>query len=187
MGLRHWTAAVAVASVALCGSPSWAQSAGPATPPAAGAPNAKSEALVRRYFAAIKFEALMNTMMASMIPMMTENMAKSQPGLTTDQRALISDTVTGVMRDVMLPKMMDRMVPLYAQTYSQDELEAIVAFYESPAGRAITEKTPSLAPKTTEVLRELMPDMNVELVSRLCAKIDCRGGSKPAAAKPRAS
>ncbi len=187
MGLRHWTAAVAVASIACCGSPSWAQGAGAPPPPAAGAPNARSEALVRRYFAAIKFEALMNTMMSSMIPMLTENMAKSQPGVTAEQRAMISSTVTSVMREVMLPRMIDRIVPLYAQTYSQDELEAIVAFYESPAGRAITEKTPSLAPKTTEVLRELMPEMNAELLSRLCAKMDCRGGSQPAAAKPRAS
>jgi hypothetical protein len=62
----------------------------------------------------------------------------------------------------------------------------MVAFYESPVGRAITEKTPSMAPKSAQITRDLMPMMQREIVTRLCAKLDCFG-EKPAAPKPRAS
>lgn len=185
MRLRTWSALFAVGGALIVAWPAGAQSSPPA---ARSAPvNAKSEALVRRYLAAIHFEKLLDTMVAAMLPLMTDGMIKEHPDITPEQRQMIADTVRDTMREKFVPQMLDRMVPIYASTFSEPELEAIVTFYESPAGRAITEKAPSLAPKSAEITRELMPQFQGEIIRRLCAKIDCLAQKPAAPPKPRAS
>ncbi|HEY0435331.1 MAG TPA: DUF2059 domain-containing protein [Phenylobacterium sp.] len=180
---RHNGPALLMALALLIGpGPLGAQAAAPpagSSAPAAATPDPKSVALVRRYLAAIHFEQLLDTMMASIIPVMTEGLTKQYPSMTEQQRSTISDVVRETMREDYTPKMIERMVPIYARTFSQSELEAIVAFYESPAGRAVMDKSPSLAPKSAEVARELLPELQKDVIRRLCAKIDCLGG-KPA-------
>jgi len=157
-----------------------------AAPPAAKSTSPRSEALVRRYLKAIHFEQLIDTMMGSMLPLMSEQMSRQYPSITPEQRAMISGIVRDAMRESFTPKMIERMTPIYAQTFSESELEAIVTFYESPVGQAVVEKTPSLAPKSAEVARQLMPDIQKEVTTRLCAKIDCLQTAQPAP-KPKAS
>jgi hypothetical protein len=177
--------ALLMAGALLAGpAPVAAQAAASATArPAAVSP--KAEALVRCYLAAIHFEKLLDAMMGSMIPVMTDSMGKQYPNLTDQQRSEIGAAVRESMREDFTPKMLERMVPIYAQAFSESELEAMVTFYESPAGQSIMQKTPSLAPKSAEVARDLMPEVQKDVMRRLCAKIDCFGG-KPAP-PPKAS
>jgi uncharacterized protein len=178
-------AAVLLACAVVTG-PGSVSAQAPAAPPAA-AVNPKAEALVRRYLAAIHFEQLLDTMMGSMIPLMTDNLSQQYPSLTAEQREEIGVVVRDTMREDFTPKMLARMVPIYAQTFSVSELEAMVAFYESPAGQTIMKKTPGLAPKSAEVARELLPGMQKDVVARLCAKVDCFGGKAQPPPKPRPS
>ena len=181
------TLAVAVfLACAVVTGPGSVSAQAPAAPPAA-AVNPRAEALVRRYLAAIHFEQLLDTMMGATIPVMTENLSKQYPSLTPEQREQIGAVVRDTMREDFTPKMLAKMVPIYAQTFSESELEAMVAFYESPAGQSIMKKTPSLAPKSAEVARELLPSMQQDVMARLCAKIDCFGGKPQPPPKPRSS
>jgi hypothetical protein len=48
------------------------------------------------------------------------------------------------------------MVKIYADTYSDEELDGLIAFYKSPAGQAYVKKTPVLMTKTMDVLQQRM-------------------------------
>jgi uncharacterized protein len=155
------------------------QSAG-AEPKAAAAPDmAVKEALVRRYFKAMEFEKLMDSMVSSMTPVMAEQAAKSNPALTAEQRQIISDVVRDAMHDVMTPKLIEMNVSVYAEAFSEAELRALVVFYESPEGRSIMQKTPALMPKAAAIARELMPQMEREVMTRVCARVDCNALQPP--------
>jgi hypothetical protein len=177
--MRRWVA-IGLVIGALCAGAPAASLAQAAAPPAV---SAKSEALVRRYLKAIHFERLMDTMISAMLPVMSDQVAQQHPSLTSEQRAMISEVVRDTMREDLMPKMLEKMVPIYAQTFTESELEAIVAFYETPVGQSMIEKTPSLAPKSAEVVRELMPEMQKDVLIRLCARITCP--QAPAAAPPK--
>ena len=42
-------------------------------------------------------------------------------------------------------------VELYAQTYTEDELDAILVFYKSPAGSSLLAKTPELTARSLQI------------------------------------
>jgi hypothetical protein len=52
---------------------------------------------------------------------------------------------------------------LYEQTYTEDELDAIIAFYKSPAGASMISKTPELTTRSMELsqarMTALMPQL----------------------------
>jgi hypothetical protein len=155
-------------------------------PPPAATANPQAAALVRRYLAAIHFERNMDAMQAAMLPVIVEQARRTHPNLTAEDQQMLVDVVRRVMREKMLPKMIDRMVPIYAATFTIPELEAMVNFYESPVGRSIADKTPSLAPQSAEVTRALMPEMMGEVVKEIVARI-CPGGKCDAAKPPKAA
>jgi uncharacterized protein len=59
-------------------------------------------------------------------------------------------------------------VKAYSETFSEEEIDGILAFYESPAGRAMQAKMPILMPKIMALAQaqagELMPE--IQLITR---------------------
>jgi hypothetical protein len=47
-------------------------------------------------------------------------------------------------------------IKLYADTYSEEEIDGILAFYHSPVGQAMLAKTPELTEKSIEISRHRM-------------------------------
>jgi hypothetical protein len=180
---RIFLAAGVAAGALLLTSPALAQTA---APPPAAAVNPQAEALVRRYLAAIHFERSMDVMQSAMLPVFAEQARREHPEMTAEDQQMLVDIVRQVMRERLMPKMVDRMVPIYAATFTMAELQAMVNFYESPVGRSITDKIPTLAPKSAEVTRALMPEMLGEVLKELLAR-KCPGGRCGAAAPPRAA
>jgi hypothetical protein len=169
-----WIAGLAGASL-LVGAPA-AALAQPAMPAAAAAPaetvTPAKLALVRRYLQAIHYEKLMDAMIASMLPVMAQGIAQKDH-LTAAQQQMVVDVVRQEMRETITPQMMDRMAPIYAGAFSEAELQAIVAFYESPAGQSVIAKTPALAPRAADVVRSLMPQVEADVRERLCQRLHC--------------
>jgi len=50
-------------------------------------------------------------------------------------------------------------VKIYAETFSESEIDGILAFYKSPAGEAMLDKMPLLMQKSMEVSQQLMVDI----------------------------
>lgn len=134
--------------------------------------HARRADLVRRYFKAVDLDKMMGTMMQSIMPMMVDQMRKSNPAITDAQAKIVSDAVVEASAEFM-PKYMDATVDLYADTFTEDELTQMVTFYESPTGQSITKKLPDLTPKAMQLMMQMMPDLQASVMSKMCAKMQC--------------
>ena len=61
-----------------------------------------------------------------------------KPGVTDEQWAAVKKDVY----DVEVAELNKQLIPIYKKHFTQDEVKAIIAFYESPAGKKLAEKTP---------------------------------------------
>jgi len=147
-----------------------------ATPPATvvqDSEQAAKEALVRRYFEVSQFEKMMNAMMESMMaPMM------SDVRIPQDKIPVVREAVLEGFGNV-LPQMVDAFVVEYANTFTLDELQQLVAFYESPTGRSIMAKTLTLSRDAGRMVERFNPIMEAEMHRQLCARIDCPAAPPP--------
>jgi hypothetical protein len=159
-----------------------AQAAAPPADTAAPAPDPAKVALVKRYFAAIHMSTLMSGMMHQMVPVMAAQMRKTHPEMTDAQVQDVSDAVTGSMDDFM-SKLAVEMTPAFAETFSTDELTKLDEFYESPVGQSILAKMPMVMQKVTPAMMQMMPQMQADMMKRMCAKMDCSAPKSDAAVK----
>jgi hypothetical protein len=56
-------------------------------------------------------------------------------------------------------KMKDDFITIYVETYTEDEIRDISAFYKTPAGQKFIEKMPLLMQKSMEISQKKMPAM----------------------------
>ena len=127
-----------------------------------------TEASIDRLFTAMNVERSMSSMYPMMQNMMKQNMAQALPPNATAQQKHAIDAVQETFNDVMRDelswaRMKPDMVKAYAETYTEAEVLGMVAFFESPAGQAYTQKTPILMQKsmalTQERMKSLVPRM----------------------------
>lgn len=138
--------------------------------PAAGEPSARQLSLSRRYIELIQTDQL-SVMIRSGIEMAANaDLAASE--LPSEDRAFILDLATELTTD-MMPQMFDRMAPVYARIFSEDELLALIAFYDSDMGRSIMQKTYSSMPEANAAMMELMPQLFEKMAARMCARYGC--------------
>jgi uncharacterized protein len=83
-----------------------------------------------------------------------------------NQRRLLSPEAQNRMRDAMeksakamreemsWAKMKPLMVRIYADSFTQEEMDGLIAFYESPAGQAFTKKMPVVMEKSMTLMQE---------------------------------
>lgn len=138
----------------------------------AAAPDPVKVALVKRYFADMHINTMISGMMRQMMPTMLQQIRKAHPEMTDVQMQGVTDAVTESM-DEFMPKMTDAMVPVYADTFTTDELTKLDEFYESPVGQSILAKMPVAMQKMMPVMMQMMPDMQADIIKRVCTKIDC--------------
>lgn len=163
------SALACLAAIAVLGAaaPVAAQTA-PQVPAAAqGAEQQAKAALVRRYFDAIQFDKLMNVMMESMMASMMEN-----GRIPEDKIPVLREAALEAFGNV-LPQMVEANIEIYAQAFTLEELEQLVAFYESPVGRSLMAKTVVLSRQSGEMIQRFQPIMQEEMRRQLCARIDC--------------
>lgn len=64
----------------------------------------------------------------------------------------------------------DRLVPVYAARYTQEELDTLVAFYKSPAGQKMTKETPLIQSETSRVGSQWVQEISSQLRTELEAE-----------------
>jgi len=133
------------------------------------APSAHQLDLAQRYVKAMKLETMITSVMDQLGPTI---MGGSLDSLPPEKR----EAVMGVVREVsqkMMARMSTQMVPMLAEVFTEKELEDVVAFYEGPSGKALIEKTPQLGAKMAPLMKDLMPEMQTEMVAGMCEVLDC--------------
>ena len=162
------TAATSMAGAAQAATPLPALAA---APPALAAPSPKAVALARRYMAAIHFN---DTMRQVMDPVLKQLLQGVEGGdrLPPDMRKALLDSAHESFDDFM-PRMMDAMVPIMAQVYTEAELQGLVDFYEGPVGQALIAKTPQLSAAMSGMIPGMANDLKYDMLGRFCGKIKC--------------
>jgi hypothetical protein len=104
-------------------------------------------------------------MISQMLPQM-QSMAKSQMAqadLSPQQRQQAEELQTKMMALIAdrlsWEKAKPAYIKIYADTFSETEIDGILTFYKSPAGQAMLEKMPQLMQKSMQVSQQLMGDL----------------------------
>lgn len=92
------------------------------------------------------------------------NAALKGSNLSADEQRLVEEALKKIISDsttsITWEKMCDAYAPLYQEAFSQQEIDDLIAFYESPAGKAFMIKMPSVTKEAALTIRErLVPVM----------------------------
>ncbi len=161
-------------SVGLLLSPAASLAAAAPAPAASPAkPSAHATDLARRYIKAMRMEEGMTAVFNQFDPFQ---------GLDEDE---VESLDRGAMREAMLesineilPQWTEALIPYVAAAFTEGELEAMVAFYESPVGQSVVTKSQTLAKPSMEIMQTLTPGLATDMLARYCAKATCTGEMK---------
>lgn len=148
----------------------------------ARADEASKTAKVEEYFRLARLDATYDQTIALMlnqfwtaISRQIQNSAPQalSPGDVDGLRQVLQDVLgEGVGWDKMKPDY----VKMYSEAFTEEEMDAIVAFYRSPAGQQLVNKTPDIVSKTVAIsqrrMAELQPTLQAAVRNYLQAKME---------------
>ena len=135
----------------------------------ARADEASKRAKAEQLFMLLRMDTMMDQLMGG-VKRQVQQITESMPGVdqaNPEQKKQITDFQQHVM-DVVNKKigwkaLEPDFITLYASTYTEEELDGIVAFYKSPVGQKMIEKTPVLTAKSTEITQQKMSELQPQL------------------------
>lgn len=141
-----------------------------AVPLRAAPPSDQSiEQLLRVMQVETMFNEMMSQMDSAMRTGMEQGVQESLKGKppTPAQQAQI-DTFqkkfsAAIKDELSYPKLKDVYLQVYRETFSQEEINGIIAFYGSPAGQAMVKKTPGAMQKASALMQTRIAPMTQKL------------------------
>ncbi len=125
---------------------------------------------IERLMQVMQVQAQLETMYAQILPAMQSSMRQTLTAqLRSDQAARMLDAVQPRVNALVLEQMSwARLKPafarIYAEAFSQEEVDGLIAFYQGPIGSALISKTPQLMQRSTQVMQERMGPMLQQVV-----------------------
>jgi uncharacterized protein len=138
-------------AICLLGSPAYAD-------------DASKTAKVEEFFQLAKMDDLLRQTLTMTMNQIKSGIFQQLAGvkLAPDQEKLMDeyqDRLSTVISDALSwEKLKPGYVKLFAEAYTESELDDIVAFYKSPTGRSMVAKTPMLMTKATTVVQAKMQE-----------------------------
>ena len=131
---------------------------------AAGQANADpaSAESVQRLLKLTKSETTLNSMYAAVERVMQQSMQQATAGrsITPEQQRILDAVPAKVFSVVRSELTWDKLEPqyiqLYSETFDQDEINGLIAFYQSPAGQAYINKIPTVLQKSLAIAQAEM-------------------------------
>jgi hypothetical protein len=158
--------ATALAATTLPAVPVAAQSSGQTS----AAPSTRSSELARQYLNLLmtdQFEGVIRQMLGTEF----ENDSETQAMPDADRRMILN--LLAELTTDMVPQMITEMVPVYAATFTEEELTALVGFYDTPLGRSIAEKSIEVMPEADRAIMSVVPQMLEKMATRMCQHYGC--------------
>ncbi|MCP3396494.1 DUF2059 domain-containing protein [Bradyrhizobium sp. CCGB20] len=116
-----------------------------------------------------QYRALLPQLLLKLRPLV----AQDRPEIERDY-----DAMTAPGSEIYTPaltSLIDQVAALYAQNFSADELRQIQAFYASPAGRKLLEKSDALAQASAQIGQDVSQKAADELKQRLIEVLRQKG------------
>lgn len=104
-------------------------------------------------------------MLDQMKTMMTAQMSKADvPAADRKHMDEIQTKIMALMADrLSWEKSKSAYVKIYSETYTESEIDGLLAFYKSPAGQAMIDKMPELMQKSMALSQQMMGDIMPEI------------------------
>ncbi len=140
-------------------------------PVGARADEASKTAKVKELFTLTHLDRSLDRMRSSM-EQQVQLTAKNAPGteqMTPEKKKIQQEFVDNSMKvvdqDFGWAVLEPAYVKLYSDTYTEQELDGILAFYKSPAGQAMLTKTPQVSAGVMEIVHGHMGDFQPKMQS----------------------
>jgi uncharacterized protein len=138
-------------------------------PVGARADEASKQAKVKELFAVMHMDHSLDRMRSAM-EQQVQATAKNAPGteqMTPEKKKMQQEFVDNSMKVVDenfgWAELEPAYVKLYVDTYTEAELDGILAFYKSPAGQALLTKTPELSAGVMQIVHGHMGDFQPKM------------------------
>jgi hypothetical protein len=145
--------------------------------------DAERLALAREVIKSTRADRMLDGITTHMKQMSSQAIGLSGEKLTPEQR-VAAEKIQGEIMEVTMQaakEMLAKMDALYAEVYTEAELKAMVAFFESPEGRSMIEKQPLLMQKSMPLMQEMQRTL-MPKIQEITAKAKAEGtGAAPAA------
>lgn len=157
------------------------------------ADDVSKRAKVEEMLTASKVDSISKQMLANVPDRVKQAASRQmlvQSASTPEQKKITQDYLTqmgtiaqkAASWDVVHPKIVD----VYMQSFTEPELDGILAFYKTPAGQALVEKTPEVSTKTIGILQSTVGAMEPDFRAATTAYETNMKNASPAPAPGKA-
>ena len=111
-----------------------------------------------------EFKASVRKLMLKMIPEQILSMIEQQaPALPESVKAEIQ----AMFSEEALLSLMDRMVPIYAKYYTQQDMDDLIAFYDTPLGKKLSTVQPQITLESMSVAQQWAAEIGQKVASKI--------------------
>lgn len=93
------------------------------------------------------------------------------PNPTPQQREKVDGYADAIFQDFPSDELVDAMVPIYQRHLTKSDLDAIVSFYDSPAGKKLLKEQPAMMSEAMQASQDIMLQKMGELSQRLDGQV----------------
>ncbi len=135
---------------------------------------------VEQFFTAMRLrknmEMVFKAMREQMKGMSQKMMSEKLSMLTPEQQEKFVKAMQGNMDDIMdsmrLEDLISDMIPVYQKYLTREDLEGIIAFYSSPVGQRLLDKTPAMTTEAMKISMDRMEKMMPEIMAKMQKRMD---------------
>ncbi len=155
-------------------------------PMAARADEAAKQAKVKELFAVMHMDHSMDRMRSTMeqqVRAAARNVSGTEqmtPEKTKAQQDFVDSSMKVVDANFGWPVLEPAYIKLYTDTFTEPELDGMLAFYKSPAGQAMLVKTPEVSAGVMQIMHSRMGDFQPKMQELQEQYVKQMGGSAPA-------
>lgn len=104
--------------------------------------------------------------MAGMKPQMQEALRKAKPAIAQEHLDQLTDVFAATFREAV-PGLISSLVPVYADTFSHEEIRDILAFYRTPTGLKMLDTLPVLTQRSIQLAQQWAPQVAQQAMQRV--------------------
>jgi uncharacterized protein len=103
---------------------------------------------------------MMQKVFAQMRTLNRDEIKKRHPDITAQQLASMDQQSEELLKNFPLDAMLSDMIPIYQRHFTKTEIDALTAFFSSPAGQKYLHEVPAV---TAETMRAVYPRIEAEV------------------------
>jgi hypothetical protein len=154
----------------------------------ADAPASKDD--VEKFLDALHTRDLMKSTMDAMRKQMHQiihQQVQSDQNLPIDFEVRLDKMMDAMLADLPLDELVDAMIPVYQKHFTKGDMDALVAFYSTPAGQKYVKELPALTSEAMQASSGVVQKMMAKMMSRVREEIAQaeRSGDSNSTSKPQ--